>query len=436
MNEFENQTIEQEMNAEISADTSDKSQKEVIKEEKTKSFLLGIFIGLLVSVIISGSMYLYTKASYKQAATKTEAAPAQKSALTASTSAKIKVLESSINKYYLGDIDYDKMSESMYAGLIEGLEDKYSTYYTAEELKQVRADSEGVFYGIGASITIDSDTKYAKIARVLSGTPAEEVGLKDGDIIVTVDDESTAGLSLQEVVKRIKGEENTEVKITVAREGEYDYLDFVITRRAIENETVISEFDEKLGVATIHITEFDSITTKQFESALNEAKEKGMKGLILDLRDNPGGNLAAVVDIARMMLPKGLVVYTEDKNGQRVEYSCEGDKELKVPVVVLVNENSASAAEILAGAIKDYKMGSLVGKTTFGKGIVQKIFGLTDGSALKLTVSHYYTPNGNDIHKVGIKPDVDLDLDVEKYIEKGIDNQYEKAKQILKGKIQ
>ena len=160
-----------------------------------------------------------------------------------------------------------------------------------------------------------------------------------------------------------------------------------------------------------------------------------MKGMILDLRDNPGGNLAAVVDVARMILPKGLVVYTEDKYGSRDEYSCDGKNELNVPMVVLVNENSASAAEILSGAIKDYKKGILVGKTTFGKGIVQKIFGLTDGSALKLTVSHYYTPNGNDIHKVGIKPDETVELDVQQYVEKGIDTQMIRAKQIIRGKV-
>ena len=402
------------------------------KTERTKSFLLGLFVGLMVSLIISGGMYLYNKIGYKQASVM---ADSEKSALTERVNTKLHVLEDSINKYYLGDVDYDEMGESLYRGLIAGLDDKYSTYYTAEELKQVRQDAEGVFYGIGASITIDSETTCAKVAKVLPNTPAEEAGLKDGDIIVTVDDESTAGLSLQEVVTRIKGEENTEVKITVARDGEYDYLDFMITRREIETETVTSEFDPFYKVLTIRINEFDAVTPTQFEKALNEGKEKKMKGMILDLRDNPGGNLAAVVDVARMILPKGLVVYTEDKYGSRDEYSCDGKNELNVPMVVLVNENSASAAEILSGAIKDYKKGILVGKTTFGKGIVQKIFGLTDGSALKLTVSHYYTPNGNDIHKVGIKPDETVELDVQQYVEKGIDTQMIRAKQIIRGKV-
>lgn len=434
MNEFENGTIEQntDMQPEAEQISRPRMQEAVSKTEITKSFLTGLFIGLAVSLLISSSMYLYSRFSYKKAANIGEK---QDTVLTDRVDAKLHVLEDSIQQYYLGDIDYDHMSESLYKGLVDGLDDKYSTYYTAEELEQVRADSEGVFYGIGASITIDADTTYAKIAKVLKNTPAEEAGLKDGDIIVAVEDESTAGLTLQDVVKRIKGEENTEVHLTIVREGEYDTLDFTITRKAIESETVTNEFDERTKIATIRINEFDLVTPKQFEEAMGESKDKGMKALILDLRDNPGGNLSAVVDIARMLLPKGLIVYTEDKNGARDEYSCDGDNEIDVPMVVLVNENSASAAEILAGAIKDYDKGFLLGKTTFGKGIVQKIFGMTDGSAVKLTISHYYTPNGNDIHKVGIKPDEDLDLDVEKYVEKGYDNQWERAKQILKGKI-
>lgn len=434
MNEFENETMEQNMDAKPEAEQilRPKMQKAVSKVEKTKSFLTGLFIGLAISLCISSGMYLYSRHAYKPAVSGGEN---QETALTERVDTKLHVLEDSIQEYYLGDIDYEQMSESLYKGLVDGLDDKYSTYYTAEELEQVRADSEGVFYGIGASITIDTDTTYAKIAKVLKNTPAEEAGLKDGDIIAAVEDESTAGMSLQDVVKRIKGEENTEVHLTIVREGEYDTLDFTITRRAIENETVTNEFDKRTKIATIRINEFDMVTPKQFEDALTESEKNGMKGLILDLRDNPGGNLSAVIDIARMMLPKGLIVYTEDKNGARDEYSCDGANEINVPMVVLVNENSASAAEILAGAIKDYNKGFLLGKTTFGKGIVQKIFGMTDGSAVKLTISHYYTPNGNDIHKVGIKPDEDLDFDVEKYVERGYDNQWERAKQILKGKI-
>ena len=189
------------------------------------------------------------------------------------------------------------------------------------------------------------------------------------------------------------------------------------------------------GIAYIQIAEFDEVTSGQFEDYLEQARNDGMKGLVIDLRDNPGGSLSTVVEIANQILPKGLVVYTEDRDGNRKEYECDGKHEIEVPLVVLVNGNSASASEILAGAIKDYGVGTILGTTTFGKGIVQKIFSLSDGSALKLTISHYYTPKGNDIHGVGIEPDEELELDKEAYLEDGADNQLDRAKEILKDKI-
>lgn len=189
------------------------------------------------------------------------------------------------------------------------------------------------------------------------------------------------------------------------------------------------------NIAYIQIAQFEDVTGDQFTEQIAKAREDGMKALILDLRNNPGGTLTSVIEVARQLLPKGLIVYTEDKNGERDEYKCDGFHELEVPMVVLVNENSASASEILSGAIKDYGIGTLLGTTTFGKGIVQKVFGITDGSAVKLTISHYYTPNGNDIHGVGIEPDETLDLDVDQYLKNGTDNQLERATEILEGEI-
>ena len=189
------------------------------------------------------------------------------------------------------------------------------------------------------------------------------------------------------------------------------------------------------NIAYIQIAQFEDVTGDQFTEQIAKAREDGMKALILDLRNNPGGTLTSVIEVARQLLPKGLIVYTEDKNGERDEYKCDGSHELEVPMVVLVNENSASASEILSGAIKDYGIGKLLGTTTFGKGIVQKVFGITDGSAVKLTISHYYTPNGNDIHGVGIEPDETLDLDVDQYLKDGTDNQLESATEILEGEI-
>ena len=189
------------------------------------------------------------------------------------------------------------------------------------------------------------------------------------------------------------------------------------------------------NIAYFQIAQFEDVPGDQFTEQIAKAREDGMKALILDLRNNPGGTLTSVIEVARQILPKGLIVYTEDKNGERDEYKCDGSHELEVPLVVLVNENSASASEILSGAIKDYGIGTLLGTTTFGKGIVQKVFGITDGSAVKLTISHYYTPNGNDIHGVGIEPDETLDLDVDQYLKNGTDNQLERATEILEGEI-
>ncbi len=241
---------------------------------------------------------------------------------------------------------------------------------------------------------------------------------------------------MTEAVSLIKGPEGTEVTLTLIRDGEPDYLEMLVRRAKVESPTVNQKMLDE-DIAYIQITEFDDVTTDQFADALATVRASEMKGLILDLRGNPGGNLNTVVDISRMLLPQGLIVYTEDKEGKRVEYSCDGSKKLDVPLVVLVDGNSASASEILSGAIKDYGIGTLVGTTTFGKGIVQQIIPFNDGSAVKITISAYYTPNGNNIHGIGIEPDVVCEFDGETYYatEDHYDNQLEKAKEVLREKL-
>ena len=272
------------------------------------------------------------------------------------------------------------------------------------------------------------------ISSVIPNTPAEEVGLRAGDIIYKVEDTSTQGMETTEVVKLIKGEEGTTVHLTIVRENESDFLEMDVERRKIETPTVNYEMKDN-GIAYIQITEFDEVTTDQFSEALAVCKGSDMKGLVLDLRGNPGGSLSVVCDIARKLLPKGLIVYTEDKYGQKEEYSSDGTNQIEVPMVVLVNGYSASASEILAGAIKDYGVGTLMGTTTFGKGIVQRIISLSDGSALKLTVSKYYTPNGQNIHGVGIEPDEVVEFDSDAYYNDDIDNQLDAAMEYLKKEI-
>lgn len=214
--------------------------------------------------------------------------------------------------------------------------------------------------------------------------------------------------------------------MTIYREGESDYLEMDVVRKQIESPTVNYEMLEN-HIGYIQITEFDDVTVNQFDEAMQEIQKADAAGLILDLRSNPGGSLSAVVDISRQLLPEGLIVYTENRAGERVEYSCDGDHEIRIPLVVLVNGNSASASEILAGAIKDYEKGVLVGTTTFGKGIVQRILPLTDGTAIKLTVSAYYTPKGNNIHNIGIEPDIVCEFDGDAYYDEGFDNQLERG---------
>lgn len=406
-------------------------------------FLLGMVVGIVVMTLIGSAAYVGTR--FYRLTHEDELTAVNLDGISdadgeglvnAGSVEKLETIEGIIDKYYYldEDIDEEAMTEGMYAGIVDALGDPYSTYYTAEEWQSIMEETEGVYYGIGAYISIDSVTNCAMISGVIEDTPAQEAGLRENDIIYQVEGESTQGLELSEVVSRIKGEEGTKVHLTIYREGAEDYLEIDVERRKIETPTVNYEMYDN-GVGYIQITEFDDVTLDQFTEALAVVKGSGAKGLILDLRSNPGGSLSVVTDIAREILPKGLIVYTEDKYGKREEYTCDGKKELDIPLVVLINGNSASASEILAGAIKDYGKGTLIGTTTFGKGIVQRILPLTDGTALKLTISSYFTPNGNNIHGIGIEPDIECEFDSDAYYNEGVDNQLQRAQQEIEDMI-
>lgn len=270
--------------------------------------------------------------------------------------------------------------------------------------------------------------------RCYENTPAAESGLLPGDIVTKYNGEDTSGLDLTEIVNEIKTGENDEITFTIKREGESEEKEITLTRRAVDIPTVTSEMLEN-NIGYLEISEFDTVTLEQFQEAKASLESQGMEKLIVDLRNNPGGNLSTVVDILREILPEGLIVYTEDRYGNRTEYSCDGDRELEIPLAVLINGDSASASEIFAGAVKDYGIGTLVGTTTFGKGIVQRIVELSDGTAVKLTIAKYYTPKGNNIHDKGIEPDVEVELEegLEQQITipKDQDNQLQKAIEIL-----
>lgn len=398
-----------------------------------RKFVNGLIAGLLLAVLIVSATYAGREAvtAWKQHNKGTESDEAAVEVVSAKTMQKLQLIEEIIEENYALDmVDSKTMENGIYQGLVNSLDDPYSAYYSAEEMQEQQEKLDGVYYGIGAYVRLDAELGFARLGEIFQDSPAQESGLQEGDLIMRVDGQYTKDMSLEDVVGLIKGEEGTKVVLTIMREGEADTREVEVERREVPKQTVSYEMLED-HIAYIRITEFDKVTVDQFTDALATAKGSGMLGLILDLRDNPGGNLAAVIDVARKLLPKGLVVYTEDKAGKRQDYNCDGENELTVPMVVLVNEGSASASEVLAGAIKDYGKGKLLGTTTFGKGIVQKYLAMSDGSAVKLTTSKYYTPNGNNIHGIGIEPDEELEMDYEKYIEEGYDNQLERAKEIL-----
>ncbi len=338
-----------------------------------------------------------------------------------------------LDQYYYEDIDEDALVDGMYAGMVDGVGDPYTCYYSAEEYSSLMETTSGTYYGIGAVLTQDAETNVVTILHVYSGTPADEAGVKEGDIIVKVDDVEGNSMELSELVKHIKGEEGTTVHLQLLREGEEDYLDFDVERRQVEIPTVEYQMLEgKIGL--IQISEFSDNTPEQFDAAIKDLQGQGMEAMIVDLRNNPGGVLQAVCSMLDEILPEGTIVYTEDKYGNRSDYDSD-EACLDIPMAVLINENSASASEIFAGAIKDYKYGTLIGTTSFGKGIVQSIIPLEDGSAVKVTMAKYFTPNGNYIHEKGIEPDITLEYeylgDKDADYEPMQDNQVLKAIEVL-----
>lgn len=418
------------------------------QDKSGKFFWGGLFTGLIMSLLVVSSVYVVNRIQYahksgqtvglhtrEESQENTDGESVTGEAVNEDTVAKMKIIENVIDTYfYKENVDKDAMVDGIFKGMVESLGDPYSEYYSKEELESLYQDSLGVYYGVGAYVSLDTTTGLAKVSGIIADSPAEEADLRAEDIIYKVDDVDVTGMTLQETVSLIKGDENTTVKLTLIRDGKE--IEKEVTRRKVESPTVKFEMLDD-GMAYIQITEFDTVTVDQFTEAMAMARGNDMKGLILDLRSNPGGNLSSVVSIAKQMLPKGLIVYTEDRDGNREEYSCDGSKELDVPMVVLVNGNSASASEILAGAIKDYGIGTLVGTTTFGKGIVQRPIELSDGSAVKLTISSYYTPNGINIHGIGIEPDVECEFDSERYYsDEAYDNQLEKAKEVLLQKME
>ena len=325
---------------------------------------------------------------------------------------KLAFLQMLVDKYYLESVEDVPFAEGIYKGFVASLKDPYSTYFTKEEYSALMESSSGIYCGIGATVSQNTKTGVITVVKPFTTGPAYKVGILPGDILYKVNNEEVTGLDLSEVVGKMKGEEGTTVKVEVIREGKSDPIKYTITRQNIEVPTIeYKMLDDKIGY--IAISEFDEITISQFSSAVSKLEKKGMKGLVLDVRNNPGGLLQSVVKILDRLLPPELLVYTEDKYGEREEEKAVDNKKLTIPMAVLINGQSASASEIFAGTLQDYKAATIIGTTSFGKGIVQKVIPLSDGTAIKLTISKYFTPNGRNIHKTGIKPDIEVELNEE-----------------------
>lgn len=348
----------------------------------------------------------------------------------ASSEEKLSVLKGLIDENYIGDVDEEALEEGIYKGYIQGLEDPYSVYYNEEETKDLYETTEGEYSGIGAVLSQDLESGVITLVQIYEGSPAAKAGLKDNDILTKVGDIEVTGMDLSEVVTYIKGEKGTDVDLTVLRGEDAEEITVTATRDTVEAQTVKYEMLEG-QTGYLSVSEFDSVTYAQYEEVLNELTDQGMTGLIVDLRNNPGGNLNTVCEMLDLVLPKGTIVYTEDKDGKRETATSDDEHQINVPMVVLVNGNSASASEIYAGAVQDYGIGKIVGTQTYGKGVVQQIFDLGDGTSVKLTIAEYFTPNGRNIDGEGITPDVEVEYEADENNPEA-DNQLEKALEVMK----
>lgn len=340
-----------------------------------------------------------------------------------------------IGSEYYKDVDNDTLNEGILKGVVESLEDPYSEYFNEEEYKEFNQSSEGKYSGVGIVVSPGEDG-FITVVSTIKDTPAHKAGIKSDDKIIKVDGVEYTADKMNEAVKVMRGKEGTKVKLEILRKtsSKMETLTFELTRQTIKLNTAEGEL-LKDNIGYISVSEFDEPTYNDFVKVYKELKNKGMKKLIIDLRGNPGGLLNVCAELADFFLDKGTIVYTSDKNGNK-EYLYSDDAAEDIPLVVLVNKGSASASEIVTGAFKDRGRAKIVGTQTFGKGIVQRIFPLSSGRAVKLTISEYYTPNGNNIHGTGIEPDyvVELPEDIKgigvKHLKE--DTQLQKAIELLK----
>ena len=421
-----------------------------------KKFFLGIFVGIVVMVFLIAGLFELALESrtvrmllfdtVKEMSTISSEEEAERTDTTSGAaiewskvSEKEEAIYNTIDDYYLNEIDNDKIQNGIYKGMVDSLGDPYTVYYNSEEYKQFTSSSSGTYSGIGVAVSQNVTTGAITIVKTFKKGSGEKEGMKPGDVIYKVEGKKIEGLELSKVVSMIKGKEGTFVKVTVLRDGKE--IEFNLERKKLEVDTVNYRMEDRSGkkIGYISVSEFDEVTASQFKSAISELSKEGMEGLVIDLRDNPGGLLDVTCEMLDRMIKKGLLVYTVDKYGKRVDEDATDSDSFDKPVAILVNGNSASASEVFSGAMKDYKAATLVGTKTFGKGIVQSIVPFGDGTAMKVTVSKYYTPKGVNIHGTGIEPDVVVELSKDatkngKYDRKN-DNQLNKALDVVVDKL-
>ncbi|MGN0364155.1 MAG: S41 family peptidase [Bilifractor sp.] len=362
-----------------------------------KPFVAGM---LVMAVIISGCFFAYLHIG-------PSSSPDSPSSLSAFR--KTREIQEIIQRYYLNDVDTQAETDSMYLGMVSGLNDKYSTYYTAEQYKEIKMANDGQMKGIGITISKNEEKNALEVMSVSDDSPAQKAGIREGDLVITLNGKSTEDMTSSDAVRLIQNGGDT-VTMTIKREDTDQTLDLMLEKEKITKEVVKeSMLDDNIGY--IQITGFNRLTSEQFKEALASLKKEGMQGLVIDLRDNLGGLVSACCDTLSQFMPEGTLVYEQDRNGNERERTNDTDHRIDLPVVLLVNENTASASEMFTGAVLDYGVGIAIGTTTYGKGIEQDSYTLSDGSVLKITTTHYYTPKHNDINGSGITPNISIDQD-------------------------
>ncbi|WP_461205956.1 S41 family peptidase [Clostridium sp. DL1XJH146] len=409
-----------------------------MKNKDGKSRFKKINIIILVLIIVLSNMVTYVVSSQVSFGGSVKISKATYDELMKFE--KLFIVKANIENKYDGEIDEDALVDGAIKGMTNALGDPYTVYYNEEDYKKFNETVTGSYEGVGLQVGV-KDNKIVVITT-FEDSPAQKAGIRAGDVIVKVEDVAVSGTELDNAVSMMKGEKGTAVSMTLYRESTGEYT-VSVERDEIKLTTVTGQMlDDEIGYISISI--FENKTSDEFKSKLKELEDQGMKGLVLDIRQNPGGWLTECVDISSQFVPKGdTIVSTIDKyDNEKVETS-KGGIAIGMPLVVLIDGNSASASEIFSGVVRDYELGTLIGENTFGKGIVQTVldkstYGFGDGTALKVTTSKYYTPNGENIHKIGIAPDIEVkypdELREEEY-SRETDPQFQKALEEMNNKL-